>query len=227
MLIIAIPKSASTSLVQTIADLHQLRAVQQFDYRFFPFPRGFEVLCQYHSDMREYDINQIQYWCSSKDVVFKQHIPPTSNNLQLLKKFPKVILLRDVEEIVLSYRRNSLKFHKAQASAYQHLLSRAINISEIMNDDTGYLDLFRNNIGHQFSQCLSEGAWLEICEKTGLNKDLHKFHGGWSGENENCLVVQYKDLVSNPRRTINEIEEFFGLELTQHPVTLTKLRYTR
>jgi hypothetical protein len=227
MLIIAIPKSASTSLVQTVANLHQIRGVQQFEYKLFPFPRGYEVLCHYHSDMREYDSNQIQQWCSSREVVFKQHIPPTSNNRQLLKNFPKVILLRDVNEILLSYRRNSLKFHGNQAPTYQHLLSRAINISKAINDDTGYFDLFRNNIGHQFSQCLSEGAWLELCEKTGLSKDLHKFHEGWSAEKQNCLFVQYKQLINDQRNTINQIEDFFGLALTQEPVTLTKLRYTR
>jgi len=103
MLVIAIPKSASTSLLVTLESCCRKPGGQTF----FPdasIPKETSVIHKYHSDIRECTSKQAQHF-SSGTHIFKQHIPPTSNNLSLLRSQKKVILLRKPQGVIGGYFR--------------------------------------------------------------------------------------------------------------------------
>lgn len=104
MLIIAIPKSASTSLLYTLRESLKFPAKQKFNHekKSLLYP----VLTNLHSDVGEYSKVAIDEFTQPYKI-FKQHIPPTKNNTNLLKKKKKIVLLRDVNEIILAYKRGA------------------------------------------------------------------------------------------------------------------------
>ena len=108
MLIVGIPKSASTSLMMTLGELHHLPARQVF-FPHRPLPQGVRALWRHHSDVREIDADIAGQFADPKRI-FKQHLPPTPNNLVLLRDQPKVILLRRPDEIIRAYRRARRRF---------------------------------------------------------------------------------------------------------------------
>ncbi|AKP53031.1 sulfotransferase domain-containing protein [Cyclobacterium amurskyense] len=106
MLIIAIPKSASTSLMLTISKLHQLKSKQDFSFSKNRIPENCNIIHQFHSDIRE--LSNAEF-LNNEHLVYKQHIYPSSNNLKLTTNIKKVVLLRDPTEIILAYRRGAIK----------------------------------------------------------------------------------------------------------------------
>lgn len=120
MLIIAQPKSASTSLATTLGEIikvpwHQLEfAKNNVGRPAYLGPsstkrkRVFSALP--HSDIIEYTKKEITGMSSHKDI-FKQHIPPTKNNLELITTIrnPYLVLLRNPEDSVSAYKHVSKK----------------------------------------------------------------------------------------------------------------------
>lgn len=194
MLIIAIPKSASTSLLVTLGKLHHLEAVQDFSFRFNKIPELSNRIHQVHSDIRELSQNEIEEFCR-EDQIYKQHIFPSSNNLKLLKNIRKVILLRSPEEILLAYRRGQKQNHNSLPAGYKNNISKTELISKAKND--------------------------------GFYEDLQYFSDTWkiNAKSENTLFIEYKDYIQSPQRTINEIEKFFDLPLTNRKIVPAKARY--
>lgn len=111
MLIIAIPKSASTSLLKTLGKLHKI-PVEQSSFPQNPIPKEYKLIWRYHGDFRNIDDEKVGIFENERKF-FKQHIPPTENNIRLLKHVKKVILLRKPEEIIKAYyRAEKKKIHK-------------------------------------------------------------------------------------------------------------------
>jgi hypothetical protein len=103
MLIIAIPKSASTSLLSTLGSLHNADSTQLL------FPglqesKHFSQVGKYHSDIRIYPPELLHLYCESP-AFFKQHIPPEASHISALSDKKKVVLLRPVDEVIESYHR--------------------------------------------------------------------------------------------------------------------------
>jgi hypothetical protein len=106
MLIIAMPKSGSTALMETLGKSAKLPALQQaLEVQDLPVPLNFSVLAAIHSDCREIDELLAARW-SRCDAFFKQHVPPTTMNLANLSAFPKVVLVRRPKDIIASYMRS-------------------------------------------------------------------------------------------------------------------------
>jgi hypothetical protein len=103
MLLIAIPKSASTALMETLARAHGLRCDM---WRKWPgeCSREFPAFHMQHSYGWELDAATADELASSP-TLFKLHILPSTNNQALLNALPKVILLRHPDDIVRAYRR--------------------------------------------------------------------------------------------------------------------------
>ena len=106
MLIVAMPKTASTSLMKTLGQLHDI-PVQQRAFPARAVPDEYHVLPSFHSDMRQID-QEIARSFADEGRLFKQHILPTDGNRRLLRDVRKVLLLRDPFEVVLAYRRGVL-----------------------------------------------------------------------------------------------------------------------
>lgn len=192
MLLVAIPKSASTSLLSTLGELHDMEARQIF----FPenkIPRGVRVLHRFHSDIRHLTQREVDRF-SDPTTIYKQHIYPTEANKLSLKQIKKVILLRKPRDILLSYFR-----------------SKKTYVSE------GYPGM---------EKCKSETEWLEKSKEIGIYQDLEFFYEEWIGCDD-ALIVHFEDLIAQPKRTINRIEDYWGLEHTERQIALQKKRYTR
>ena len=60
-----------------------------------------------------------------------------------------------------------------------------------------------------------------------LKYPYEEFYDGWINNIDNkTLLIFYKDLIENPKRTINKIEEFYGLNRSKK-VKLPKMNYSR
>lgn len=182
MLLVAIPKSASTSLMKTLALLHNRKAKQDSSMReSMPKPREVRYLANWHSDVREYSAELVDKMCS-KRMLFKQHVFPSENNLALLRGKRIVVLLRDPQEVIDAYfRAEKAGIHKPRR------IFRGVDTVEVARERA-----------------------IEV----GLLDDLRLFHERWKDEahdNADVLIVDYRDLLESPTRTINEIERHWGV----------------
>jgi len=104
LLIIAIPKSASTSLLKTLGKIHKLETTQSNEFKGNPVPDSTEILHKHHSDVREiFPENVLDF--QSDSIIYKQHIYPSKNNLAQLASTKKIILLRNTQDVILAYKR--------------------------------------------------------------------------------------------------------------------------
>jgi len=88
----------------TLGRLHNMDAQQE---RRLPgdIPSGFATLSTLHSDMRELTPELMRRFIAPERI-YKQHVLPTDNNLDLVRGHALVVLLRKPEDIVLAYRRS-------------------------------------------------------------------------------------------------------------------------
>lgn len=195
MLIIAIPKSASTSLLLTLKKYHSIDAAQSF-FKDYPPPSNSKFIHQLHSDIRTLTAEESINFEAS-DHFYKQHIFPSEENLKLFKNTKKVILLRDPKEVLMAYRRGAKK---------------------------GV-----HNLIPGFDMSWNEEKWITKAQEVGLWDDLNVFHERWTNasSDDNTLMVDYQDYVTNPNLVLNQIEAFFGLPITEIKVETVKARYSR
>ncbi|HEU4428627.1 MAG TPA: hypothetical protein VFT98_07725, partial [Myxococcota bacterium] len=152
MLIIAIPKSASTALAVTLSEAHGIPIASQRirDEWLIGAPRapGYWQLGQFHRrDVVEID-ERIARIVAARDVLAKFHFPPTPRNQAVLRDVKKVVLLRAAEEIVSAYRRG---------------------------EETG---AWRTK-SFEFAFCFTERGWQRRAGATGLLGELRSFADGW------------------------------------------------
>ncbi len=202
MLLIATPKSASTSLMRTLAERLRLEAymgaegvgretIQSLE----PSP-GFPHLHTFHgSDFKELS-QDVARFMAGRGCVYKVHAAPTPRNRRLLADAPKVLLHREPREIVTAWRR-------AVIQGIHHRL-------------------------RPFEELQTEVEWLARAEAIGvIGKDgeLERFRDGWL--EEDVLEIRFSDLVADPDRTVRAIERHWGFQSPAAPVTLAREKYTR
>lgn len=192
MMLVAIPKSASTSLLHTLFLIHSIRCTGD-RLPNHPVSREFTWIHKYHYDMRILDENTVQRW-TGPGIIYRQHVLPTAENLELLKSHKKVILLRDPHEVVLAYRRGQ--------------------IAGIHRQWQG------------FEGCKTGEEWSVRARKIGLLDDLQKFFDLWKDHDGDKLIVTYDQLIADPKTTVNRIQRYFDLPVSEN-VTLAKKKYTR
>ena len=108
MLLIAMPKSASTSLAATIAEIGRIKAVLGVPSTGIDIPcEGYEEIQHYHNNMCERSGLFIKQVITGRHKIFKEHILPTDRHLKLVKKIGGrvVVLLRNPEDAADCYRR--------------------------------------------------------------------------------------------------------------------------
>jgi len=106
MLILAQPKSISTSILHGISLILSVDPIQEFklvgeygsveEYKLLP-----------HSDMINAPHELLEKWVVSSDI-YKQHLPPTNENVSILEKIGKkiVVLTRNPEDTYQAYLRS-------------------------------------------------------------------------------------------------------------------------
>jgi hypothetical protein len=187
--------------MKTLGNLHSLPS-SQISFREFLCPLEMKLLHTYHSDMREipaaYYKDLILLSFMSDQEIFKQHIPPTNNNINLLRNVHKVILLRDPDQIIGAYYRAEKKEIHSARKEFQH--------------------------------CQTLEDWKKTAHHNGLHSDLNWFYNEWMKEaNKNPrfnLLIKYSDLILSPKKTVNQVEQYFNLPISDE-VTLLKKRYSR
>jgi len=107
MLLIAMPKSASTSLAATIAQIAGLKCSLGVPSMKIDIPcEGYEEIQHYHNNMCERSPLFLGQTVNGRKTIFKEHILPTDRHLKILKKLGKVvILLRNPDEVADCYKR--------------------------------------------------------------------------------------------------------------------------
>ena len=187
MLIIAIPKSASTALVATLSESHALpietQRVRDDVLLRRPIANGYWHLAQFHRrDCVEID-EYVADLLAARGSLTKFHFPPTSTNQRLLERVPKLILLRDAAEIVSAYRRGE------ESGAYR-------------------------TKSYEFAFCFSETGWQHRARRTGLTDELLAFGEGWRAHAGDKLVVESAELLASPAAVLARVESYFGLALS-------------
>lgn len=102
MLILAIPKSAGTSLSYTLANSHKLKLFEGFTH--YKEKEEGNIVELRHGSMKDVKEEGIKNF-PNKEKIYHEHIFPTQKNIDMLKKQKKVILLREPEEILRSWWR--------------------------------------------------------------------------------------------------------------------------
>lgn len=184
MLIIAIPKSASTALAATLAAAHGLpiasARIRDEHLGGARTPPDYWHVAQFHRrDFVEID-ERVARLVGARDSLAKFHFPPTAGNQRWLRDVKKVVLLRDAEEIVSAYRRG---------------------------DETG---AWRTK-SYEFAFCFSERGWQRCARTTGLIDELRRFAEGWRAHDGDKLVLESAELIAEPRRLFARVEAYLGL----------------
>jgi hypothetical protein len=103
MLIVAIPKSAGSSLTKTLAETHKL-VLKSGITHYGKVGKSPNLVEYRHGSMRNIKKEDAEQF-KKKNTIYHEHIFPTKKNIKLLKDQKKVILLRDPEEILHSWWR--------------------------------------------------------------------------------------------------------------------------
>lgn len=122
MLIVAIPKSASTSLMFTLAKLQHLSA-EQLGYHDLNTPYEFRNLSAHHDDIVNLT-RGVAKKLSKLNCIYKQHFPPTTNNIELLTQQKTVLLLRKPTQVLDAYYRAIKAFSKEDPVGFERSLGR-------------------------------------------------------------------------------------------------------
>lgn len=103
MLMIAIPKSASTALMETVARAQRLNCDMHYRWDRKPSAEftAFHIQHQFGWELTDEAVAEF----IRPDVLHKSHILPSRNNLHRLEAYEKVVLLRDPAGIIGAYKR--------------------------------------------------------------------------------------------------------------------------
>jgi hypothetical protein len=107
MLIIAQPKSASTSLLYTLSKMLKGKAVHGTKRKAYDILNpGFERLQYFHTLIFERTALDVKNMIEMKKTVYREHLLPTERNLRILDKYNNyIVLLRNPEDSYDNYVR--------------------------------------------------------------------------------------------------------------------------
>lgn len=203
MLVIAIPKSASTSLLRSYAKRHGLRSfmgsegyVRNELIYDVPYSANYHLLSKYHfTDFKEVDNFMVDKYLHNC-CIYKSHIAPTIHNKKTLEKIKKVVLLRNPMEIISAYyRAEKKKIHRQK---------------------------------EEFKNIHTEKDWIQEAKNNGLLEELNNFYHIWKNTNdEYTLIIGYTELVENPNNVFLKMDRFYGLPEIEGDTELLKEKYSR
>lgn len=141
MLLIAQPRSASTSLMDTIQRASGVKSCQKFNNgkqsykKIYRAPDGYNFLQHHHSDFRDIPFNHILDRINDPSAVYKQHFPPTNETLKGIRDTGKnvVILLRDPEAGMNSYKKLNVGKYKESLADLKEFNERYRTLSGLQH----------------------------------------------------------------------------------------------
>ena len=108
MLIIAQPKTASTSLLKTLSLILKIKYRNGMGkYKGWQLCKEFEELQKYHDTTIKRSYKFLKGWIERKDIIYKEHILPTNDHINYIRKInkPIVIILRNPKNTMDNYKR--------------------------------------------------------------------------------------------------------------------------
>lgn len=181
MLLIAQPKSASTSLMRTIAEMAGI-GYQNGKNRIVGDIKceGFTQTQKYHGTTVRRSQDYLQFHINNRKSVYKEHILPTEHHIDILRKVKGnfVVLIRDPDEVIDAYKR------------IFEVIKLDINMEMLYNESR---DFYYSYVNY--------------------------------GKN-NGLVIEYKNLVLDFEKVIEQIFEHYNLEIKTRLTKLLKYNYT-
>jgi hypothetical protein len=140
MLIVAQPKSASTSLLKSLAKIGKLNFKNgQSKTVKDELCEGFDELQKYHTTTHKRSKEFLQTWCDRKDSIYKDHILPTKEHIDYLKDKKFIMLLRNPFDTLDNYVRmvekyRSNKMSKKESEELKLELFLKIDFDKFSND---------------------------------------------------------------------------------------------
>jgi hypothetical protein len=194
MLLIGQPKSASTSLLKTLAKMFKVKYQNGLGKDIgWKYCEGFKEIQKYHDTTIKRNEAFLKTWMVKRTIILKEHILPTKEHKEIIKKVNTkiLILLRKPEDSFDNYVRlyNSYKKNKLSKESIQELVP------------------FRLEKMHMYS-------FLD---------DLKDFNKGWREfDYEKKLIITFEDLILNYRKTIIKIFNFWDFKLPKKILPLFK-----
>lgn len=186
MLIISIPKSASTSLMQTIAKILHIRyqngISRKHGYRLHELCPGFEEMQKYHGTTIKRSFAFLNNWISRRDIIYKEHLLPTKEHIEYIKTInkPVIILLRKSEDVIDNYLRSVKKFNDG-----------------LMNEREQKGLIIKKLITLDFDK---------------LKEEYDEFNAIWKESKlKNALYISFGDLILRYNSTMRKIMRHFGI----------------
>lgn len=208
MLLIAQPKSASTSLLYTLAKIMKLKSkhaigkIKTVNGKKIELKWekciGFSEIQKYHDTTIKRDFNYFNKWIRNKNVLYREHILPIKEHLNYIRQVNNkiLILLRNPEDCIDNYRRMYAKYLDGKMSEKDISQLYPKRFSSI---DFGYL----------------------------LN-DFIEFNVRWKDFNFNKkLIITYEDLVLDYENTIKKVLKFFNFKIPKKIIPLMRHKYKR
>lgn len=200
MIIIAQPKSASTSLLKTISKIVNVRFRNGMSKgKNDKDCEGFEELQKYHTTTHARSEKFLAEYGTDKNIIYKEHILPTKAHIAIIKKHKLrvVILLREPEHTIDNYRR--------LLDDYQNGKLNEHDIKELFVEKLSSLDF----------------------EK--LSEDIRDYNKLWKeADIKTALYLDYKDIVLSPWHACRRVVTHFGYKIKfPKKVELIKARGNR
>jgi hypothetical protein len=201
MLLIGVPKSASTSLMQSIAKILNIKyqnGISRKKYDKTLFCEGFEEMQEFYGTTIKRDYKFLEKWINRQDVIYKEHLLPTKEHIEYIKQInkPVVILTRDSSDCIDNHIRT--------------------------------IELYKNG---KLSKREQKGLVINKMIKLDLNKlkiDFDNFNNGWLNANlKNALYITFNELVLHPKRTIKRVLNHYGYKTLGLKLELVKAKGNR
>ena len=178
MLIIGQPKSASTSLLKTLAAMFKMKFQNGIskNANYSKDCPGFKTIQSYHGTMAQRDLRFFQYWINKADIIYKEHILPVPAHIQAINQInkPILILLRDPDHSFDNYIRLRADYMVGKLTEKENSILRA----------QVFVDM----------------------DMKALRRDLCDFNQGWTDAKiKSALYIDYSDLVLRYQKTMEKI----------------------
>ena len=192
MLLIGQPKSASTSLLKTLARIMKIRFQNGLGKHFgWEYCEGFYEIQKYHDTTIKRNKAFLKAWILKKDIILKEHILPTEHHKKLIKDINGKVL------ILLRHPNDSFDNYMRLVDSYKTGKLNPQVINELMP--------------YRFDKI----HWFNFLQ------DLIEFNKGWRDfDYEKKMIITYEDLILNYYPTMKKILKFWNKSIPKKIIPL-------
>ena len=201
MIIIALPKSASTSLMWSIAralNIGYQNGISRKGEIESQKCKGFPEIQKFYGTTIKRDFEYLKKWITRKDIIYKEHLLPTAEHIEYVKQInkPVIILTRDSLESIDNHLRMKVLHEKNKLNKREQ---KGLIIKKMVTLD--------------FNK---------------LKTDFDNFSEGWlSLKLENALYITFNELILNPKGTLKKVLNHLGFRVKHLRLELLKAKGNR